>query len=388
MDSFMNDEIEEIIEEETVEETTTDPTDEVESEEVAEVSNDESDAADETNSIEEDAAMPSGSVAQSRQAGSVTSARSKSDKMKKGSKVTTSKESPKYKGLYKSVNGGAVVPEPVKAGGTAESKEKQLQMVDKKRSTVEDVKVHMDAMFNGEELSETFRSKAELIFTTAINERLEVVESEIKEQYETNLIEQVEGIKTELTEQLDSYLSYVIEEWIEENRLVVEKGLRTEIAEEFMEGLRQLFINNNISVPEGKTDILDEMANTVEELTTSLNGELNKTIELKNKVSQLERKQLLGTVSEGLAETDKERFVKLAEGVSFNDNADYQEKISTIRESYFSTSGKSFLSEEAAEDDLDSAEQAPTETEDTLSESMEIYSQALSRLSKSKRKTN
>lgn len=388
MDSFKNDEIEEIIEEETVEETTTDPTDEVESEEVAEVSNDESDAADETNSIEEDAAMPSGSVAQSRQAGSVTSARSKSDKMKKGSKVTTSKESPKYKGLYKSVNGGAVVPEPVKAGGTAESKEKQLQMVDKKRSTVEDVKVHMDAMFNGEELSETFRSKAELIFTTAINERLEVVESEIKEQYETNLIEQVEGIKTELTEQLDSYLSYVIEEWIEENRLVVEKGLRTEIAEEFMEGLRQLFINNNISVPEGKTDILDEMANTVEELTTSLNGELNKTIELKNKVSQLERKQLLGTVSEGLAETDKERFVKLAEGVSFNDNADYQEKISTIRESYFSTSGKSFLSEEAAEDDLDSAEQAPTETEDTLSESMEIYSQALSRLSKSKRKTN
>lgn len=386
MDSFKNDEIEEIIEEETVEETTTDPTDEVESEEVAEVSNDESDAADETNSIEEDAAMPSGSVAQSRQAGSVTSARSKSDKMKKGSKVTTSKESPKYKGLYKSVNGGAVVPEPVKAGGTAESKEKQMQLVDKKRSTVEDVKVHMDAMFNGEELSETFRSKAELIFTTAINERLEVVESEIKEQYETNLIEQVEGIKTELTEQLDSYLSYVIEEWIEENRLVVEKGLRTEIAEEFMEGLRQLFINNNISVPEGKTDILDEMANTVEELTTSLNGELNKTIELKNKVSQLERKQLLGTVSEGLAETDKERFVKLAEGVSFNDNADYQEKISTIRESYFSTSGKSFLSEEAAEDDLDSAEQAPTETEDTLSESMEIYSQALSRLSKSKKK--
>ena len=386
MDSFKNDEIEEIIEEETVEETTTDPTDEVE--EVAEVSDDEADAADETDSIEEDAAMPSGSVAQSRQAGSVTSARSKSDKMKKGSKVTTSKESPKYKGLYKSVNGGAVVPEPVKAVGTAESKEKQMQLLDKKRSTVEDVKVHMDAMFNGEELSETFRSKAELIFTTAINERLEVVESEIKEQYETNLIEQVEGIKTELTEQLDSYLSYVIEEWIEENRLVVEKGLRTEIAEEFMEGLRQLFINNNISVPEGKTDILDEMANTVEELTTSLNGELNKTIELKNKVGQLERKQLLGVVSEGLAETDKERFVKLAEGVSFNDNTDYQEKISTIRESYFSTSGKSFLSEEAAEDDLDSAEQAPTETEDTLSESMEIYSQALSRLSKSKRKTN
>lgn len=374
MDSFKNDEIEEILEEETVEETTTDPTDEVESE----VSNDEADAADETDSIEEDnAAM---------QASSVASARAKSDKMKKGSKVTTSKESPKYKGLYKSVNGGAVVPEPVKAGGTAESKEKQMQMVDKKRSTVEDVKVHMDAMFNGEELSETFRSKAELIFTTAINERLEVVENEIKEQYETNLIEQVEGIKTELTEQLDSYLSYVIEEWVEENRLVVEKGLRTEIAEEFMEGLRQLFINNNISVPEGKTDILDEMANTVEELTTSLNSELNKTIELKNKVSQLERKQLLGTVSEGLAETDKERFVKLAEGVSFNDNADYQEKISTIRESYFSTSGKSFLSEEAAEDDLDSAEQAPTETEDTLSESMEIYSQALSRLSKNKKK--
>lgn len=378
MDSFKNDEIEEIIEEETVEETTTDPTDEVE--EVAEVSDDEADAADETDSIEEDTAA--------KQASAVASARSKSDKMKKGSKVTTSKESPKYKGLYKSVSGGAVVPEPVKAGGTAESKEKQMQLVDKKRSTVEDVKVHMDAMFNGEELSETFRSKAELIFTTAINERLEVVENEIKEQYETNLIEQVEGIKTELTEQLDSYLSYVIEEWIEENRLVVEKGLRTEIAEEFMEGLRQLFINNNISVPEGKTDILDEMANTVEELTTSLNGELNKTIELKNKVGQLERKQLLGAVSEGLAETDKERFVKLAEGVSFNDNTDYQEKISTIRESYFSTSGKSFLSEEAAEDDLDSAEQAPTETEDTLSESMEIYSQALSRLSKSKRKTN
>ena len=358
MDSFKNDEVEEILEEEITEET---PTEEVV------VTDDET--------IEEDAA-----ATQKATAASKMSAGEKS----KLPAAAKSKGSSKYAGLYMDGTGkGVEVPEPVATDSSA-SADKQMKLVDAKRSgKTEGVQVHMDAMFNGEELSEDFKTKASTIFETALNERVEAIESEIKAEYENRLVEQTETLKTELTQQLDSYLSYVVEEWMEENKLAVEKGLRTEIAEEFIEGLRGLFLQHNIEVPQGKTDLLDEMAEKVEALTTSLNEEINKGLELKNKISDLERQKLVSSMSEGLVDTDKERFLKLAEGVGFENNNEFRSKLEVIRESYFGDSGKSFLSEEV-EDDMTVAENAPANEQENLSESMEAYSHMLSRLSRNK----
>jgi hypothetical protein len=361
MDSFKNEEVEEILEEETPE-----VTEEIASEEVV-VTDEET--------IEEDSAATQKSTVSSKQ--------SKGEKTMLKS-AATGNGSSKYAGLYKDGTGkGAVIPEPVATDGSA-SADKQMKLVDAKRSgKVESVQVHMDAMFNGEELSEDFKTKASTIFETALNERVEAIENEIKAEYENSLIEQTETMKTELTQQLDSYLSYVVEEWMEENKLAVEKGLRTEIAEEFMEGLRGLFLQHNIEVPQGKTDILDQMAEKVEALTASLNEEINKSLEMKNKISELERQQLVASMSEGLVDTDKERFLKLAEGVGFETNNEFRTKLETIRESYFGDSGKTILNE-TIEDDMTVAENAPSNEQETLTESMEAYSQMLSRLSRAK----
>lgn len=369
MDSINNEEVEEILDNEEVIEETEETTEEVVEEE--EVEETDEDAIEEATSAEKLNA-------------SVASARKSADAAP--SKVKPSKESPKYKGLYKSVGGGAVVPEPV-ATDSAASGDKQTKNVDAKRSgKTESVKVHMDAMFSGEELSEDFKTKASTIFETAINERVEAIETELKEEYENRLLEQVEGIKSDMTQQLDSYLSYVVEEWMTENKLAVEKGLRTEIAEEFMEGLRNLFLQHNIEVPQGKVDLVDEMAEKIDTLTNDLNEQVNKSIELKGKVEQLERKSLVTSMTEGLADTDKDRFVKLAEGVGFDSNDEFKTKLQVIRESYFGGSGKVNLVENKIEDDMDAAENAPTDVEETLTESMEAYSQMLSRLSASRAK--
>lgn len=363
MDSFKNDEVEEILETEE----TTEATEETASEEVV--------VTDEEETIEEDsAATLKANVAAKQAKGDKTNLKS----------APAAGGSSKYAGLYKDGTGkGAVVPEPVATDGAA-SGDKQMKNVDAKRSgKTESVKVHMDAMFNGEELSEDFKTKASTIFETALNERVEAIETELKAEYDNRLIEQTETLKTELTQQLDSYLSYVVEEWMEENKLAVEKGLRTEIAEEFIEGLRGLFLQHNIEVPQGKTDLLDEMAEKVEALTASLNEEINKSLEFKNKIAELERKELVASMSEGLVDTDKERFLKLAEGVGFENNNEFRTKLETIRESYFGDSGKTVLNENV-EDDMTVAENAPSNEQETLSESMEAYSQMLSRLSRSK----
>jgi len=355
MDSFKNEEIEEVLEE-------------IESTDEVEIEDDES-------TIEEDsAATLKANVAAKQSKGDKTNLKS----------APSATNSSKYAGLYNDGSGkGAVIPEPVAVDGAASS-DKQMKNVDSKRSgKVESMQIHMDAMFNGEELSEEFKNKASVIFETAINERVQFIESELKSEFENKFVEQTEILKTEMTQQLDSYLSYVVEEWMEENKLAVEKGLRTEIAEEFMEGLRGLFLQHNIEVPEGKTDLLDEMAEKVEVLTNALNEEINKGIDLKNKIAELERRDLITGMAEGLADTDKDRFLKLAEGVGFDNNNEFRSKLETIRESYFGNSGKSFLQEEI-KDDITEAEHAPTNHEEILSESMEAYSQMLSRLSRNK----
>jgi hypothetical protein len=299
---------------------------------------------------------------------------------------SASKESPKYKGLYKSVGGGAVVPEPVETD-TSASGDKQKKNLDAKRMAKEELDLHMDAMFNGEQLSEDFKTKATTIFEAAVNEKVAEIESQLTEEYESRLASVTEQMKSEMTEHLDSYLSYVIEQWMEENRLAVEKGLRTEVAEQFIEGLRNLFLEHNIEVPQGKTNLLDEMANKVDEVTTALNEEMNKNIDLVNKIAAFERKEIIAGLSEGLAETEKEKFASLTESVSFDGLEDFRSKVSVIRENYFNTKevlteGVDTYTEESIElNDDDSSE---TKTQN-LSENMSVYSQMLSRMNRNRK---
>ena len=288
----------------------------------------------------------------------------------------------KYVGLYKDGTGkGAEVPEPV-ATDTSDSGSKLSANVKAKKSMREDIETHMDAMFDGEELTEDFKTKASTIFEAALQERVDTIQAELQEEYQSRLVDEVDEIKKGLTEQLDSYLSYVVEEWMEENRLSVEKGIRTEIAEEFMQGLRNLFLEHDISVPENKVDLTDQLAETVESIKGQLDEEMNKNIELKSEIAKYRRAQILEEASADLADTQKERFAVLAEGITFETEDDLRKKAQIIKESYFSHK-KPVLREEAiATSNEGSIDEVATPSTETLSESMASYAQTLSRLNR------
>jgi len=288
----------------------------------------------------------------------------------------------KYVGLYKDGTGkGAEVPEPV-ATDTSDSGSKLSANVKAKKSMREDIETHMDAMFDGEELTEDFKTKASTIFEAALQERVDAIQAELQEEYQSRLVDEVDEIKKGLTEQLDSYLSYVVEEWMEENRLAVEKGIRTEIAEEFMQGLRNLFLEHDISVPESKVDLTDQLAETVESIKGQLDEEMNKNIELKSEIAKYRRAQILEEASADLADTQKERFAVLAEGITFETEDDLRKKAQIIKESYFNHK-KPVLREEAiATSHEGSIDEVATPSTETLSESMASYAQTLSRLNR------
>ena len=371
MDSFKNNEVEEILEEEIL------------------------DSDEETTDTDEDTIEEASDTA-AKQKANVSAKKQMQQPGVAG--VNMPKETAKYKGLYQDGTGkGVIVPEPidtdaVEGDGEVDSATKQKAMVDKKRMAKEDLAVHMDAMFNGEELSEDFKTKASTIFETAVNERIETIAEEMETEFETRILAAQEQIKNELTEQLDSYLSYVIEEWMTENRLAVEKGIRTEVAEQFIEGLRSLFLEHNIEVPNAKVDLVDEMAEKVEALTNELNEQILKNVEISKTVAELRRSDILDEQCEGLAETQKEKLRKLAEGVSFEDESDFRSKMEIIRESYFGVGGteteveetatEQTLSEETG-DSLDGSD-APAAVQE-ISESMSVYANALSRLNRSRK---
>lgn len=292
----------------------------------------------------------------------------------------------KFKGLYKDGTGkGAIVPEPVETGlpgGDAASKFKSN--VAAKKGMREDIDVHMDALFNGEELSEDFKTKASTIFEAALSERVDSIKAELEEEYNNRLITSIDETKASLTEQLDSYLSYVVEEWMGENKLAIERGVRTEIAEEFMDGLRSLFLEHDIMVPETKVDIADEMATAVEGLKESLDTEIKKNIELSKEVRGYRRQQILDEMAHDLTLTQKEKFRTLAEGVTLDGEEDeVKSKLEVIKESYFGNGKTQVLTEETAatiEESLDEVNNS--EAVQRLTESMETYAKTLSRLSK------
>lgn len=200
-----------------------------------------------------------------------------------------------------------------------------------------DVNVAEDvaAMFSGQQLSEEFVQKATTIFEAAVvskvNELLETVTVDLEAEMEVAK----EEIAEEMATKLDSYLEYVAEEWMKENELAVEQGIRAEIMENFMKGLKDLFVENYIEVPEEKVDLVDELAEKVEELQQSVNEEMEKNIELKKELTEAKVEIILGKVSEGLTESQALKLASLAEGVEFDNEESYTEKLETLKNNYF-----------------------------------------------------
>ena len=206
--------------------------------------------------------------------------------------------------------------------------------------TVEiDVEDDVNALLGGEELSEEFRAKAKTIFEAAINSKVAAIREEIVREHEEKLSEEVEEIKVELQERVDSYLEYVADEWFVENQLAVENGLKADMTESFLEGMKGLFEEHYVQIPEEKYDVLKSMVEKLDDMETKLNEQIEKNITLNGRLAESVADGILESVSDGLAATQKEKLASLAESVEFESDEEYREKLETLKESYFPHKG-------------------------------------------------
>ena len=240
-----------------------------------------------------------------------------------------------------------------------------------------DIDADVSALLQGEELSEEFQEKAKIIFETAINAKVSEIKEEMEANYVTAIEEQVATLKTELSERVDSYLEYVAEEWIQENSLSVEEGLKAEMSESFLSGMKQLFEEHYVSIPEDKYDVLESMVNKLDEMEGKLNEQIDRNVALNRRLAESTTDTIFSEVTEGLAVTQKEKLASLAESVEFESETDYREKLVTLREAYFP-------SRKNAGTQSDSAEFVAEETSihQNVSGSMEGYLTALQRVTK------
>ena len=199
-----------------------------------------------------------------------------------------------------------------------------------------DVEEDVNALLGGEELSEEFKEKAKTIFEAAINSKVAAIKEEIQKEYDEKLAEEVASAKDSLAERVDSYLEYVSDEWFEENALAIEAGLKTEMTESFLEGMKGLFEEHYVTIPEEKYDVLESMVEKLDDMETKLNEQIEKNIALNGRLSESVADGILDEVSEGLASTQKEKLASLAESVEFESEEEYREKLETLKESYFS----------------------------------------------------
>jgi hypothetical protein len=196
---------------------------------------------------------------------------------------------------------------------------------------------HLNALFNGETLTEDFMNKAKTIFEAAVNERVNVLREQVLAEAAAVVQEEVETAVNELAERLDDYLGYVVEEWMEENQLAVENGIRTEIAENFMSGLKELFETHYIEVPQEKYDVVDGLFAENEELEASLNEQIQNNIDMQKELLAYQAGQVFANVAGDLTDVEIEKFASLAEGVDFDSLEQYQEKLNVLKESYFNS---------------------------------------------------
>jgi ribosomal protein S16 len=199
-----------------------------------------------------------------------------------------------------------------------------------------DIEEDVNALLGGEELSEEFREKAKTIFEAALSSKVREIQETLETQYAEKLAEEAQSLKGELQERVDSYLEYVAQEWMTENQLAIEHGLKTEMTESFLSGMKGLFEEHYVTIPEDKYDVLESMVEKLDDMETKLNEQIDKNISLNQRLAESVADGILDSVSEGLASTQKEKLASLAESVEFESEEEYREKLETLKESYFS----------------------------------------------------
>jgi len=240
-----------------------------------------------------------------------------------------------------------------------------------------DIEADVKALLEGEELSEEFQNKAKTIFEAAIKSKLADVRESVKAEYEEQLVEEVAAIKSELEERVDSYLEYVADEWMTDNQIAVESGLKSEMTDSFLTGMKSLFEEHYVSVPEDKYDVIESMVDKLDEMEGKLNEQIEKNVALNRRLAESSADVVFGEVTEGLAVTQKEKLATLVENVEFESETDYREKLVTLKESYFPSNAG------AQRDKSENlSEETSTPNYQDISSSMDKYLQTLNRVSK------
>ena len=259
-----------------------------------------------------------------------------------------------------------------------EEEKSKAEAVEKRVKDI-DVKEHVDALMNGEgDLSEEFKRKAATVFEAAVKSKVRDEIERIEEDYRNDLEENKQKTKDELTEKVDTYLNYVVEEWTKENELAIERGLKGEIAEDFISGLKQLFEDHYIDIPDEKYDVLEAQSEKISELEKKLSETIEKNVSMKTTNSKLVREQVISVVSEDLTDTEIEKFKSLTEDVDFTDEDSFRQKLDTLKESYFPKNKK------VVAETVDDGETGTAQDIDTSS-SMKAYLSAIGRGAKSAR---
>ena len=233
-----------------------------------------------------------------------------------------------------------------------------------------DVKDDIDALVGDADLSEEFKQKAATIFEAAITSKVNAEKERLQSEYDTKFEEEISKSKSELTEKVDSYLNYVVEEWMKENKLALERGIKGEIAEDFISGLKKLFEDHYIDVPDEKYDVLEDQASKIDDLEKKLNEEIEKNVEMNKVNGSYKRQEIIDEHSKDLADTAKEKFDSLVEGVEYSSEEDFAQKVKTIKESYFEQKA-----EKSASADIDDVAEGDESNAD-LSDAMAAYTNA------------
>jgi hypothetical protein len=258
-----------------------------------------------------------------------------------------------------------------------EGKKKGKTSCDEEVEVEFDIEEDVNALLAGEELSEEFQEKARTIFEAAIRSKVAEIKEDLESAYEATLVEEIQAIKEGLTDRVDAYLEYVADEWIQENELAVEHGLKTEMTESFLVGMKQLFEDHYVTVPEDRYDVIESMVDKLDEMEEKLNEQIERNVALNRRLAESVADVIFADVAEGLALSQKDKLASLAENVEFDSEANYREKLVTLRESYFPTNTGTQRDETE-----NLSEQVSYEGGQSVSPIMEAYLQTLGRVAK------
>ena len=248
----------------------------------------------------------------------------------------------------------------------------KVEEAEKEEETI-DVSDDVKALIGDEKLTEEFKAKAATIFEAALKSKIKEAKKKMHSSYESKLKEENEKSKAELVEKVDSYLNYVVEEWMKQNEIAVERGIKGEIAEDFISGLKKLFEDHYINVPDEKYDVLEDQASKIEELNNKLNEQIEANVKLNSEIGKLTRQDIVDAVSSDLTDTNKEKFNKLAEEIEYSNANEFKNKVTTIKESYFNTS-----KEISSKSEIDNVAEGET-THVDLSNAMTAYTAAITK---------